>query len=809
MQNLIKNKELQQFPVKCLKASDNLPYISEGFKRFMLQYVPVNAKIVLDLVANEGERTQFLRHIQPDDCVIISADLWSTNKKNKDKFICNNWQNHNNILLLDKSPIDSVKYLFDSKLKVDAIICHVNHLNLKQIQSIFKQIHTSFPNIPIIHDALLGIEGNITLPVNMIVKDDIGVTSMIPSNQISLYRNWGNKPIIPTPLPTSKDKKNCILIGIVVTDDEEHLKHRKLLEKSLKKHNISYIFYYIVNQLSELPNLKNTHFLSMGQIYNQVIQAAIDNKCDSIIFMNGLMQLEQPIYKYLHTIPKMPLILAVNKEKKLGALMLSTKHATLMNGHSNLYYLFEWDMFLFEWIYRSFMCGLDVHLSKFVKHKKQKSNLNYLAKRFLHDDFEIRNIVYMWRIDGFNNYKDFDINVVEEKGIYYFNLNITDFLLKPQSTLIYQISNKYNLSELKIDIQMKNTPTVSKEDRPLGFQKDAETYQNMYVKRGVTHMNNMLSYVSPYYAYNVNTFSDKTILKEPVYLYSIFKLLFNPTKPTLAIYSRSSKLGVYSQETPIQHRQFLETLYDRKNIIYLEKCSLFQNLDKKVDNIVNMNLINTFAGTNSLLTEESMLQSNFNFILFGLSNLKIGGSFATVHCVPCSEVGKQFIYILSKYFSNIYCVKTPYGSTSTLNYNLIATHFQGIPEADIKLLNKISKKWELADPSNGHMLNISKECSIAANIESPYKFMQSIVDIEHDEIQNKIEHMINFVARRISIRMSNLFFIDDVFNSNKLNDSLIKLKVKLEKSQKEFVENIENKIYTFLEMIKKEKKMLN
>ena len=232
---------------------------------------------------------------------------------------------------------------------------------------------------------------------------------------------------------------------------------------------------------------------------------------------------------------------------------------------------------------------------------------------------------------------------------------------------------------------------------------------------------------------------------------------------------------------------------------------MFNDLDHKVDNIVNMNILDSYAGVNSLLTEELTLQSNFRFILFGLNNLKVGGSFATVHCIPYSQVGKQLIYILAKYFSNVYCLKTPYGSSLSVNYNLVAMNFQGISDSDLDTLKKISRKWELSDPSNGHMLNISQECLVAASIESPYKFMKSIVNLEHNGINLKIENMINLVMSRIEIRMLNLFFIDNVFISDV--DSLLELQRKLENSQKMFVENLENLIYIFTETIKKKRRL--
>jgi hypothetical protein len=154
-----------------------------------------------------------------------------------------------------------------------------------------------------------------------------------------------------------------------------------------------------------------------------------------------------------------------------------------------------------------------------------------------------------------------------------------------------------------------------------------------------------------------------------------------------------------------------------------EISKITKKINNKID-ILSISLdMKTYPSMNRSSFEKNYTIELFNSILFSLMNSAIDGCSVIVFFIPLSELSMQLLWILKKYYKNIYFTCNNYTRITTTGQKLIATNFIGIDNIELEKIKEIGNKMY--------------ECDKLYHSGESTKFIYSILQIDESNIQYK------------------------------------------------------------------------
>ena len=262
--------------------------------------------------------------------------------------------------------------------------------------------------------------------------------------------------------------------------------------------------------------------------------------------------------------------------------------------------------------------------------------------------------------------------------------------------------------------------------------------------------------------------------------------LFFPNKKKISLLniSRYEKLDEYHnsniEQCLINNFEVSESKYYRIDNILRENseyvCS-FKNIDEicKLSSTINSK-IDILNLTIEIKEDESIKKYNyelnytinfFHTILFSLMIQEKGGCSAMLFFLPLTNRSMQLLWILKKYYKNIYFSCNNYCNITTTGNRLIATDFIGIDNIELEKLKEIGNKMY--------------ECNELYFTNKSNKFIDSILKIDESNIKYKkfCESVTKFNLKKIKMIFNNNKLFYDIICYLKDESVLEELKIKL------------------------------
>ena len=198
-----------------------------------------------------------------------------------------------------------------------------------------------------------------------------------------------------------------------------------------------------------------------------------------------------------------------------------------------------------------------------------------------------------------------------------------------------------------------------------------------------------------------------------------------------------------------------------------EICKITKKINNKIDII--------FMSSPSIkkpLTEKYDYEKNYTTlfyynILFSLMNQSINGCSVIEFFSPLCKISTQLLWIIKKYYKNIYFFCNNYTNIIKTGYIIIATNFIGIPDLELEKIKKIG-------------INIYESTEIHNEVETN-EFVYSILKIDDSNIpyKNFCDLITQYNLKKIKIIINYNKLLYEVINYLENNNNSKKLKIKL------------------------------
>ena len=160
-------------------------------------------------------------------------------------------------------------------------------------------------------------------------------------------------------------------------------------------------------------------------------------------------------------------------------------------------------------------------------------------------------------------------------------------------------------------------------------------------------------------------------------------------------------------------------------------------------------------------------QGMLRTIIYVFQTLKENGTFILEIFDIFSNLSIEFITLLSGSFDEISIIKLPFHIMSNTKYIIFHNFKNNISQNQLKTLIGIAQKWEKADPSIGHLLNIKNR-----DISHVYSNLKNFENDENSNFINTINVTINNTIKKF-IKDNTLIIIKDIINYIDFIDSII------------------------------------